>query len=511
MLLEVRGVTKRFGQTVALDNMDLTAQSGEILGIVGPNGAGKSTLIRILAGEAIADSGQILIDGQAWSRRERRHDIAVVHQEPELFPSVTVAQNLLVGREGRHVLWPKAGVQEQKILSDLRIAPYADRPLHSCSLVVRQLTEIARALVHDARVFLFDEPNSALTEDESARLFGYMHALKKAGHIVLFVSHRISEIVEQADRVAVIRLGKCAAVLERDDLTEEAVAQQLVVGEREQRGEGPTRGAGSEAGRALLRVEAWNHPRGAFQEADLQLDAGEILALIGVEGSGARELLRSIAGLERSHGAIQVAGLSGRAASRALVTYIAADRKVSLFSNLSVGENLVSRLGKPEIAGPWGNLRFRKLSRLARELVDKFRIRVRSVAQPVRTLSGGNQQKVALAAAVAKRPRVLALEEPTRGVDIGTKAEIYHLLRSFVNDGGGVIAFCNEAPEVFELADRAVVVSRGRLSTPLDVMSYDHVETLATDITRLEGNSPAPVPAGAQEHGRGAGPEPDRC
>lgn len=443
-------------------------------------------MIRILGGEIAADSGQILIDGQEWSRSRRRHDIAIVHQEPELFPSVTVGQNLLVGREGSRILRPRIGAEERKVLSDLQIAPYANRSLESVSLVVRQLTEIARALVHEARVFLFDEPNSTLTEDESVRLFRYMHALKDAGHVVLFVSHRIAEIVEHADRVAVIRLGTCAAVLEGHELTEEAVAQQLVVGERE--ADGRDHLPGHESGSMLLRADGWTHPRRAFAGAALGVDAGEIVALTGVEGSGARELLRSVAGLEPAHGTIEIAGLSGRAASRALVTYIPADRKVSLFSNLSVGENLVSRLGRPEIAGSWGNLRKRRLSRLARELVDRFRIRTRSVSQSIRTLSGGNQQKVALAAAMAKHPRVLALEEPTRGVDIGTKAEIYHLLRNFAREGNAVVAFCTEVPEVFELADRVVVVSEGRLSDSLDVRSYKHVEMLAADITNLESS-----------------------
>jgi ABC-type sugar transport system ATPase subunit len=485
MLLELQGLSKRFATTVALDDLVLQAHSGEILGVVGPNGAGKSTMIRILAGEIAPDSGAVLIDGEEWSRTKRRHDIAVVHQEPELFPTITVAQNLLIGREGGHVVRPHVGAQEQKVLSDLQIAPYANRTLDTCTLVVRQLTEIARALVHDARVFLFDEPNSALTREESARLFRYMHALKEAGQIVLLVSHRIAEIVENADRVAVIRQGRCTALLEGAEITEEAVAQQLVVGERRQDAQGRAPSA-EQVSRPLLRAERWTHTRHAFTGVDVAVSGGEIVALVGVEGSGARELLRSFAGLERAGGTIEIAGLSGRAATRALVTYISADRKVSLFTNLSVGENLVARLGAPEIAGRWGNLRKRRLRALARELVTRFQIRTRSVTQPVRTLSGGNQQKVALAGAMAKHPRVLALEEPTRGVDIGTKAEIYHLLREFARDGNAVVAYCTEVPEVFELADRAVVVTEGRLSDSLDVTSYSHVEALAADVTGLE-------------------------
>jgi ABC-type sugar transport system ATPase subunit len=209
---------------------------------------------------------------------------------------------------------------------------------------------------------------------------------------------------------------------------------------------------------------------------------------VGVEGSGARELLRSVAGLVPAQGQIEVAGFSGRRASRALVAYLAADRRVSLFSNFSVGENLVVRLGSPDIASPRGALRKRALQRLAADLIARYRIRTSSAAQSIRSLSGGNQQKVALAASIARRPRLLALEEPTRGVDIHTKVDIYALLRAFAQEGKGVLIFCTEVSEVFEVADRAFVVDNGYLSPPLDVKSYAKVEGLAADITRLESH-----------------------
>jgi ABC-type sugar transport system ATPase subunit len=213
-----------------------------------------------------------------------------------------------------------------------------------------------------------------------------------------------------------------------------------------------------------------------------------VVALVGVEGSGARELLRSVAGLIPAQGQIEVAGFGGRRASRALVAYLAADRRVSLFNNFSVGENLVVRLGAPDIATPRGALRKRALLRLAKELIARYQIRTRSAAQSIRFLSGGNQQKVALAASIAKRPQLLALEEPTRGVDIHTKADIYVLLRAFALQGKGVLIFCTEVAEVFEVADRAFVVDTGYLSPPLDVKSYAKVEGLAADISRLESH-----------------------
>jgi len=355
--------------------------------------------------------------------------------------------------------------------------------------VTRQLTEIGRALIHDARIFLFDEPNSALTEEESGRLFGYMHALKDDGHIVILVTHRLGEIVAHADRVAIIREGRCTAILQGAELTQEAVAAQLVVGARarEERAQAPRATVGAD--RPIVRSSGWTHTRGAFNDAALQVNAGEIVALVGVEGSGARELLRSVAGLEPARGEIAVTGFAGRRAVRALVTYLAADRGISLFSNFSVGENLVSRLGAPDIASPYGALRRRASVRLARDLIVRYRVRARSAAQPIRSLSGGNQQKVALAASIARRPQLLALEEPTRGVDVGTKTEIYQLLQDFTREGKAVLAFCTEVPEVFDMADRVIVVENGRLSPSLDVRSYDKVEVLAADITRLESHT----------------------
>ncbi|HEY8286631.1 MAG TPA: ATP-binding cassette domain-containing protein, partial [Chloroflexota bacterium] len=354
MLLELRGIRKRYGETQALDGLDLTATSGEILAVAGPNGAGKSTMIRILAGETGVDAGQILIDGQPWSAADRRHQIAVVHQEPQLVPTMTVAENLLLGREGTRLARPKAGAREAAVLDELRISRFADQPLEACSLVTRQLTEIGRALIHDARIFLFDEPNSALTEEESNRLFQYMHALKRDGHIVILVTHRLRELVANADLVAIIREGRCTARLRGSEMTQEAVAAQLVVGERARESRDQASAARRSQTQTTLCLTDWMDTRGAFKRVDLRIAPGEIVALVGVEGSGARELLRSVAGLVPARGRIEVAGFAGRRACRALVAYLAADRRVSLFSNFSVGENLVVRLGSPDIATPRG-------------------------------------------------------------------------------------------------------------------------------------------------------------
>lgn len=486
--IEIRGLRKTYGDTRALAGLDLAGKPGEVLGIAGPNGAGKSTLIGILAGEITPDEGEIRIDGEVWSPQLAAQTVAVVHQEPQVFPNLTIGENLLVGREGTHVQRPRLSADERKLLDDLELGRFVNHRLEQCTLAVRQRAEIARALIRNSRCFLFDEPNSALTDEESAELFEQMRRLSAAGHIVILVSHRLAELVALADRVAVLRDGLCAAILQGEALTQEAVASEMVVGraKRTPDVEAQTQRASKETpSDHLLSVQGWTHGKSEFQDIDLYVDAGEIVALIGVEGSGARELLRSIAGFEPASGALEMNGLRGDRAIHK-IGYVAPDRRETLFANLSVGQNIVARLGSPRIASMTGLLQKRKSAALAQRAVERFAIRCRSVDQPLTDLSGGNQQKVAIAAATVQEPRVLALEEPTRGVDIGSKGEIYELLRHYAGEGNAVLLYCTEVSEVFEAADRVHVVSEGRISPPLAVRGYTDVETLARDVTRLE-------------------------
>ena len=343
-----------------------------------------------------------------------------------------------------------------------------------------------RALARDARVFLFDEPNSALTDEESDELFREIHKLAKAGNIVILVTHRLTDLVEHTARVVVVRDGRIAAELSGAALTEEAIAQTLVLAEHRPAPDA-ARALRSAVGEgAILDANGWTHRGGAFADVSLRVPGGEILALMGVEGSGARELLRSLGGVDAAHGAIAVAGVSGRAAIDRYTAYVPATRQFSLYSNLSVGDNLLVRLGTPDIAGVAGALRPRKMRALAASAVRRFMVKTGTLAQGIRSLSGGNQQKVAIAQALAFRPRLLLLEEPTRGVDIGARREIYRLLSDFAAEGNAVIMYCTEVPEMFEAADRVIVVSDGRLSAPLTVAEHAHVEALATEVTRLE-------------------------
>ncbi|HEY8584926.1 MAG TPA: sugar ABC transporter ATP-binding protein [Capillimicrobium sp.] len=490
--VEIRGLRKTYGDTVALAELDLVAPAGEITGVAGPNGAGKSTMIKILAGETEPDSGAVVIDGEPWSSAIGATRVAVVHQEPQLFGNLTVAENLMIGRERSRWLRQGLGGDERELLADLGILEVAHRPLGEMPLAVQQRTEIARALAQDARVFLFDEPNSALTEDESDDLFRRMHALAEAGRTVILVSHRLTELSEHSERVSVLLDGRCSGTITGADLAPEAIARMLVAGflESERAVRQPT--DGSEP--VVARMERAGDHGGAYRDVDLELRAGSITAFAGVEGSGARELVRALGGLGRTSGALAIHRGSGASRDQA---FVPASRADSLFSGMTVGENSVIRLDR-EITGPALSIARRRSRALAASLSERFMVKASSIDAPIRSLSGGNQQKVAIAGAIASRPAVLVLEEPTRGVDIGAKREIYGILREYAQEGHAVVLYSTEIPEVFEAAHTLYVIAGGRLSAPLDVASFADVESLAEAASELE-NHAGPALAGPPE------------
>jgi len=479
----LRGLTKRYGSTVALNGLDLDIAPGEILGVAGPNGAGKSTLVRMIGGEESPTSGTLTLDGQPWSPTAQWNVVSIVHQEPQLFPNLTVAENVVAGRESGRAAWPKPSRGDLQIMDAMGLGPVRDSRLGECSLAMQQRTEIARAVARDARVFLFDEPNSALTDAESDELFREMRKLAESGRVVVLVTHRLGDLVKHCARVAVVRDGRVRAILSGDALTEDSLARQLVTegaGGGSPASSGAASGADADAAPMFL-ARRWTGA--AFHAIDFSARGGQIVALMGVEGSGARELLRSFAGLERASGDIAIRGAADLGRLRA---YVPATRALSLYSNFSVGENLLVRLGVPDIAGRLLALRRNRMEALARESVRRFLIKTPTTAIPIRALSGGNQQKVAIAQALNCSPELLLLEEPTRGVDIHSKNEIYHLLRDYAASGKVVVIFCTEVLEIFEVADCAHVVAEGRLSRQLTIADYRHVEQLATDVAKLE-------------------------
>ncbi len=494
--VSVSGLVKRYGDTTALSGLDLDVSGGEILGIVGPNGAGKSTFVKILAGDEVATSGEIHVNGQDWRRGVDADRIAVVHQEPQLFPNLTVAENLVVGREISTFGWGKLRDLDKKVLSDTGLLPYMNRTLGDLSISLQQRTEIARALVRSADVFLFDEPNSALTEDESEQLFAYMHSLADAGSVVILVTHRLAELVRHADRAVVIIDGRCRRELSGADLTAETLARELVVRSSDETADESVRER-RDAGEmpSLLSVSELSHQQDKFRSVSFELHRGEVVALVGVEGSGAREIVRAVSGLEhlRPTGGMTWAADSSADSNRT-VAFVTADRSDSLFGNLSVGENLVIRSGD-DIKSRFGLVRSKEVRRLAQQAREEFAVKTASLDTPIRSLSGGNQQKVAIASVLRLFPAVAALEEPTRGVDVSSKREIYSLLRQYCDGGGCALLFCTEDSEVFDVADRVLVAARGQIVTELNCADFDSAEGLAEATASLMGGSATPAAA----------------
>jgi ABC-type sugar transport system ATPase subunit len=487
-VIEVHNARKRFRNTHALDGIDLTLRSGEILGIAGPNGAGKSTLTRVLSGEESLDSGEIRIDGQILSISDVGDLVAVVHQEPQVWLNMTVAENLIVGNEDKKFALPVPSTEQLSVLERIGIAQVSDIELAQCSLAVRQRVEIARALVRRARVFLFDEPNSTLTDDESKALFSFMHELADTGHVVALITHRLAELVNHCNRVVVIRDGRVATELTGERLTETAIAGELVAGKQHisdvkqflspiQRNE------------PLVTTRSWQDDKGAFQDISLEIFKGEIVAIVGVEGSGGREIVAALGGMRRAHGEVVIDGTTGESAQGSRIAYLPADRTEMLFHNMTVADNLMMRLGRPTISNRFGWLLRGKIRSAALLLVKQYSVRTDGTEQMITTLSGGNQQKIAIAAAMASNPSVLLVEEPTRGVDVGSKREIYEMLRVFTGDSRAVIGFCTEASEAFELADRVIVVQRGACRSILRPRDFSDVESFASALADLEMTS----------------------
>jgi ABC-type sugar transport system ATPase subunit len=479
--LVATGLTKRYGATQALSGLDIRLVSGTVTGIAGPNGAGKSTLMRVLSGEEIPDSGDLVLLRNGATTRNFK--VAVVHQEPQVWPNLSVRKNLEVGREKEERDSRNRGETEtDDILRLLGIDMFADFELVDLPLAVHQRVEIARAMLHKADVFLFDEPNSALTDEESKALFELMERLAQSGKVVILVTHRLNDFVNACSVVMILREGRIVAELGRGEaLTEASIAAQLTLNET---ADGATSARDSALStplkdqKSLLALKACSDAAGAFHNIDLDVRTGTVLVLAGVEGSGARELTQVI-GKYRPNSGIPVSGCS--------TEYIAASRRHTVFSNMSVADNLAVRLGGDRLASALGTLRPAAIDQIADASVRRYAIKCGQPSNPVTSLSGGNQQKVVLGATLETNADIVVVEEPTRGVDISSKREIYTLLKSYCREGKAVVLFCTEVPEIYDVADEVVVLSRGSIVGRVSMSEVSDVSHLVDVIARLEG------------------------
>jgi rhamnose transport system ATP-binding protein len=471
-ILELQHATKSFGAVHALEDGDIELFGGEVHGLVGENGAGKSTLVKILAGVHRPDAGRLVIDGNEAifenAKQSQAAGIAIIFQEPTLFPDLTVAENIFVGTQplkrfrridGRRMRREAAGVFDQL---GVRLDP--DRLARGLSIADQQLVEIAKALTSNARVIVMDEPTAALTNTEVERLFGIVEALRARGNAVLFVSHRLEEIFAICQRVTVMRDGRHVLTRPVGELTVQSVIRAMVG--RDMDALFPK--VAAERGNVVLKVDRLTH-EGVFTDVSFEVRQGEIVALAGLVGAGRSEVARAIFGIDRwDAGSVEVAGRrlrpgSPTSAMAAGVALVPEDRRQQgLLMDFSIERNIaLASLDEVRRGGliPRGAER-----RFAKDWAVKLQLKYGKLANPVWTLSGGNQQKVVLAKWLARRPTVLIVDEPTRGIDVGTKAEVHRLLSELAAQGVAVLMISSELPEVLGMADRIVVLFEGRVT-----------------------------------------------
>jgi rhamnose transport system ATP-binding protein len=463
--------TKSFGVVRALEDGSLELYAGETHGLVGENGAGKSTMVKILAGVYQPDGGVVRIDGEqvviASPAAARDAGIAVIYQEPSLFPDLTVAENVFMGRQplrsGRRIDRRAMHHRVLELLAPLGVHLDPQRIARGLSIADQQIVEIAKALSLDARVIVMDEPTAALSAYEVQRLFRVVETLRASGAAVLFISHRLNEVFAVCQRVTVMRDGR--RVLSRplegltaDDLVRAMVGRDVV--EREQSEE-------ARRGDVVLKVERLTR-EGVFIDISFEVRSGEIVALAGLVGSGRSEVARAIFGIDKyDAGAVYVGGDrlkkgTPAAAMAGGVGLVPEDRRLQgLVMELSIRNNIaLASLGRLR---RFGFVRRAAEQQLASEWATRLRIKYQRLANPVATLSGGNQQKSVLAKWLSRRPRLLIVDEPTRGIDVATKSEVHSLLVELAQQGVAVLMISSELPEVLRVADRVLVMREGRL------------------------------------------------
>jgi ribose transport system ATP-binding protein len=471
-VLHMTGIRKAFPGVVALDGVELELRRGEVHVLLGENGAGKSTLMKILSGAYRRDEGVITINGAPVEIEGPRHarslGVGIIYQELALVPALGAAENIFLGREPKRFpgLVDKRSMvaHSQRVLAELGSTIDVRVPVGRLSIAQRQLVEIAKALSLNARILVMDEPTSALTEREAEALFTVIRRLTGQGVSIIYISHRLDEIFAIGDRVTVLRDGRHIATRALADTDRRELVRLMANRELDER---VTR-ASTQRGEELLTVRRLSR-RGVLHDIDLTVHAGEIVGLAGLLGSGRTRVARAIFGLDRPDGGeIRVRGRqfrrhSPRHAIRAGLGFVTEDRKgEGLVLGLSVRENLALPILRT--LSKAGIVRREAEREMAERLSRDLRIKTPSLEQPVLHLSGGNQQKVVLGKWLACNVDVLFLDEPTRGIDVGAKQEIYHLMNRLAADGVGIVLISSELPELVGLCDRVLVMRAGRVS-----------------------------------------------
>ncbi len=490
-LLEVRKICKQFPGVRALHNVDLRVGRGEVLALLGENGAGKSTLMKILAGILLPDSGQLFFDAQPLHldsvRTAVARGIALIHQELNLADNLDVGANIFLGREPHRLgILDRRAIHRQSAevlhLVGLDVSPrtvVANLPIGK-----QQLVEIAKALSVNARLLIMDEPTSSLSAKETETLFRVVRELRSRGVSVIYISHRLGEVQELADRVVVLRDGENAGELLRGEIDHDRMVRLMVGRDISQFYGRRPHGAGP----PVLELVDLATPAHPGHRVTVSLRAGELVGLAGLVGAGRTELLRVLFGLEPAAGGeLRIDGRPVRFrrpadAIRAGVALVPEDRKqAGLIVDMTVQQN-ISLAGLRRHCRPLGLLRRRYEQAVSAEMIQRLKIKTPHAAQVVRYLSGGNQQKVVLGKWLSLRPRILLLDEPTRGIDVGAKEEIYELMERLAESGVAVLFVSSEMEEILGMSDRVLVMHEGRLSgeLPRAELSEEAIMHLAT-------------------------------
>ena len=492
-LMQLSGVSKSFGAVRALVNADLTVEAGSIHALIGENGAGKSTLVKIIGGLYRRDAGEFLLEGSSVdfhnTKDAKEAGIAVIYQEPTLFPDLSVAENIFVGRQpyNRFGGLDRAKMRREtaELTRRLGVPIDPDREARGLSIADQQVVEIAKSISLDAKVIIMDEPTAALSGVEVDRLMGIARQLRDEGRGLIFISHRFDEVFALCDVLTVMRDGSYIATSRTEDVTEDEIIRQMVG--RSVENLFPTQEA--TIGAPVLEVANLSSA-GVFEDVSFTVRAGEIVCFAGLVGAGRSEIARAVFGVDRyDSGTVLIDGKTvpaknPMAAMRLGMGFVPEDRrKQGLAMSAGVQENIT--LAIRESLAKFGFITSSLEEPSARTWAARLQVKTHALDTEASMLSGGNQQKVALGKWLATRPKVLIVDEPTRGIDVGTKAEVHRLLSELAGQGVAVLMISSELPEVLGMADRVLVVREGRITAdlPRDKATPESVMYAATHAT----------------------------
>ena len=491
-ILKMEGIIKEFPGVKALDGVNLELYEGKVMALMGENGAGKSTLMKILSGVYKKDGGTIYYKGIEEDikgpKDAQQKGIAIIHQELNLLKDLSIAENIFLGREpkkGFRIDFDKLYADSDKLLKKLNITTSSKELVENLSIGEQQMVEIAKALSLDAQIIIMDEPTDALTDKETESLFKVINELKSEGKAIAYISHRLKEIFEICDYLTVLRDGKYVGSETISNIDEDKMIEMMVG--RKLTDQFPKLEV--KKGDAVLKVE--NLTNEYIKDINFEVKSGEILGISGLMGAGRTELAKTIYGhLRKNSGCIYINGnqINNKSSKDGLknkIAYVSEDRKGDgLILDLSIKENMT--ISSLDSISSLFKINKNKETKIVKEYIDRINIKTPSENQLIRNLSGGNQQKVAIAKALMTNPEVLILDEPTRGVDVGAKKEIYDLVNDFKSKGKAVIMISSEMPEILGLSDRILVLSQGRLTGEFDIENASQEEILKCAVETKE-------------------------